>query len=289
MCSRGSRRDRSSRVPRTGCRRRARRPGSGRARPPRAAPRDVPILRARSAASSTTSCGISPCSPRMSRRPRRCCRRSSMPSEPWTSRRRSMRTGSLRARLRPQDRRPRRRSRRRPRRRPSDARADGWTHSSRWRSPRSSASWPSVSGRAWPSSPRRTRPRSPPHRAPRPSSRPVTARWPCWSPRITRRPRSSRTPWRPTPSRSPSSSPARRSPMSWWRTCRPRRPGTSTSCGTRIPPGSIRSGRSTTPGLAAFVAPFGVDLANSEAAMITLEPDGGAVGEPGPQVVFGTL
>lgn len=42
-------------------------------------------------------------------------------------------------------------------------------------------------------------------------------------------------------------------------------------------------------GLAAFVAPFGVDLANSEAAMITLEPDGGAVGEPGPQVVFGTL
>ncbi len=42
-------------------------------------------------------------------------------------------------------------------------------------------------------------------------------------------------------------------------------------------------------GLAAFVAPFGVDLASSEAAMITLEPDGGAVGEPGPQVVFGTL
>lgn len=42
-------------------------------------------------------------------------------------------------------------------------------------------------------------------------------------------------------------------------------------------------------GLAAFVAPFGVDLASGEAAMITLEPDGGAVGEPGPQVVFGTL
>ena len=39
----------------------------------------------------------------------------------------------------------------------------------------------------------------------------------------------------------------------------------------------------------AFVAPFGVDLATGDAAMITLEPDGGAVGEPGPQVVFGTL
>ena len=39
----------------------------------------------------------------------------------------------------------------------------------------------------------------------------------------------------------------------------------------------------------AFVAPFGVDLATGDAAMITLEPDGGAVGDPGPQVVFGTL
>lgn len=36
-----------------------------------------------------------------------------------------------------------------------------------------------------------------------------------------------------------------------------------------------------------FVAPFGVDLASSAAAMVTLEPEGGAVGEPGPQVVFG--
>lgn len=43
------------------------------------------------------------------------------------------------------------------------------------------------------------------------------------------------------------------------------------------------------PGGTAFVAPFGVDLATSDAAMITLEPDGGSVGEPGPQVVFGTL
>jgi hypothetical protein len=36
-----------------------------------------------------------------------------------------------------------------------------------------------------------------------------------------------------------------------------------------------------------FVAPFGVDLGSSAAAMVTLEPEGGAVGEPGPQVVFG--
>ena len=43
-------------------------------------------------------------------------------------------------------------------------------------------------------------------------------------------------------------------------------------------------------GTTAFVAPFGVDLSASDAAMITLEPDGGAAGgEPGPQVVFGTL
>jgi len=43
-------------------------------------------------------------------------------------------------------------------------------------------------------------------------------------------------------------------------------------------------------GTTAFVAPFGVDLSTSDAAMITLEPDGGTVdGAPGPQVVFGTL
>jgi hypothetical protein len=42
-------------------------------------------------------------------------------------------------------------------------------------------------------------------------------------------------------------------------------------------------------GSGAFVAPFGVDLAASDAAMITLEHDGGAVGGPGPQVIFGTL
>jgi anti-sigma-K factor RskA len=38
-----------------------------------------------------------------------------------------------------------------------------------------------------------------------------------------------------------------------------------------------------------IVAPFGVDLGTSAAVMITLEPAGGAVGEPGPQVVFGEL
>jgi hypothetical protein len=37
------------------------------------------------------------------------------------------------------------------------------------------------------------------------------------------------------------------------------------------------------------VVPVGVDLAGSSAAMVTLEPTGGAVGEPGPQVVFGEL
>lgn len=38
-----------------------------------------------------------------------------------------------------------------------------------------------------------------------------------------------------------------------------------------------------------FLAPFGVDLATSAAAMVTLEPAGGATGKPGPQVVFGEL
>ncbi|MFP5342312.1 MAG: anti-sigma factor domain-containing protein [Candidatus Limnocylindria bacterium] len=42
-------------------------------------------------------------------------------------------------------------------------------------------------------------------------------------------------------------------------------------------------------GIGTFVAPFGVDLAASSAVMVTLEPEGGAVGEPGPQVVFGEL
>jgi hypothetical protein len=37
------------------------------------------------------------------------------------------------------------------------------------------------------------------------------------------------------------------------------------------------------------LAPFGVDLADSTATMITLEPAGGSQGEPGPQVAFGEL
>lgn len=36
-----------------------------------------------------------------------------------------------------------------------------------------------------------------------------------------------------------------------------------------------------------FVAPFGTDLSGAVAAMVTLEPVGGAMGDPGPQVVFG--
>lgn len=39
----------------------------------------------------------------------------------------------------------------------------------------------------------------------------------------------------------------------------------------------------------ACLAPFGVDLGGAKATMITLEPAGGAVGEPGPQVAFGEL
>jgi len=42
-------------------------------------------------------------------------------------------------------------------------------------------------------------------------------------------------------------------------------------------------------GAGPFLAPFGVDLATGAAAMVTLEPEGGAVGDPGPQVVFGEL
>jgi len=42
-------------------------------------------------------------------------------------------------------------------------------------------------------------------------------------------------------------------------------------------------------GQGAFVAPFGVDLGASAAAMVTLEPEGGSQGEPGPQVVFGEI
>lgn len=37
------------------------------------------------------------------------------------------------------------------------------------------------------------------------------------------------------------------------------------------------------------VVPFGMDLSGKAAAMVTLEPTGGATGAPGPQVVFGEL
>jgi hypothetical protein len=42
-------------------------------------------------------------------------------------------------------------------------------------------------------------------------------------------------------------------------------------------------------GEGAFMAPIEADLADAAAVMITLEPVGGATGEPGPQVVFGEL
>jgi len=38
-----------------------------------------------------------------------------------------------------------------------------------------------------------------------------------------------------------------------------------------------------------FLAPFGVDLTESVAAMVTLEPEGGAGDVPGPEIVFGEL
>ena len=39
----------------------------------------------------------------------------------------------------------------------------------------------------------------------------------------------------------------------------------------------------------AFVAPLGVDLSGAAAVMITLEDEGGATGEPGPQVIVGEI
>jgi hypothetical protein len=45
----------------------------------------------------------------------------------------------------------------------------------------------------------------------------------------------------------------------------------------------------TCDGSGACLAPFGVDLGGAKATMITLEPAGGAVAEPGPQVAFGEL
>ncbi len=45
----------------------------------------------------------------------------------------------------------------------------------------------------------------------------------------------------------------------------------------------------TCSGAEACLAPFGVDLADATATMVTLEPTGGAQGQPGPQVAFGEL
>lgn len=42
-------------------------------------------------------------------------------------------------------------------------------------------------------------------------------------------------------------------------------------------------------GRGTFIAPFGIDLSDSDAAMVTLEPEGGATGQPGDDVVFGEL
>jgi hypothetical protein len=42
-------------------------------------------------------------------------------------------------------------------------------------------------------------------------------------------------------------------------------------------------------GTGMFVAPIDADLGHASAVMVTLEPAGGATGEPGPQVVFGEL
>jgi predicted anti-sigma-YlaC factor YlaD len=45
----------------------------------------------------------------------------------------------------------------------------------------------------------------------------------------------------------------------------------------------------TCDGSSPCLAPYSADLASADATMITLEPVGGATGEPGPQVAFGTL
>lgn len=48
-------------------------------------------------------------------------------------------------------------------------------------------------------------------------------------------------------------------------------------------------GTFTSAGGGVVVVPFGTDLAGKKAAMVTIEPDGGATGTPGPEVLFGTL
>jgi hypothetical protein len=48
-------------------------------------------------------------------------------------------------------------------------------------------------------------------------------------------------------------------------------------------------GTFTSDGSGVLVVSFGTDLAGKKAAMVTLEPDGGATGAPGPEMLFGTL
>jgi hypothetical protein len=55
------------------------------------------------------------------------------------------------------------------------------------------------------------------------------------------------------------------------------------------PAGVHPLGTFTFDGKGPFVAPFGADLSGASATMVTLEPVGGAHGDPGPQVVFGEL
>jgi hypothetical protein len=45
----------------------------------------------------------------------------------------------------------------------------------------------------------------------------------------------------------------------------------------------------TSDGSGVLVVPFGTDLAGKKAAMVTLEPVGGATGAPGPEMLFGSL
>jgi hypothetical protein len=48
-------------------------------------------------------------------------------------------------------------------------------------------------------------------------------------------------------------------------------------------------GTFTSDGGDVLVVSFGTDLAGKKAAMVTLEPDGGTTGAPGPEMLFGTL
>ena len=77
--------------------------------------------------------------------------------------------------------------------------------------------------------------------------------------------------------------------MSWPRGSPPRPRARCISSWSADTAGVHPLGTFTFDGEGTFVAPFGVDLSKAAAAMITIEPTGGATGEPGPQVVFGEL